>query len=662
MSLYTVTFEPGHRVVRVKEGTTLADAAAAAGVKLAMACGGQGVCGQCAVLVCPGLAEGEEPEATSQASEETWALACQTPVKENLVVNVARAERLAARLAEAVSDADVRVLEEIPRGDGRPLVRILTVRLSPPSPHDNTSDLSRLRRALRQLDPGLKSVTIDLAALQTLPGLIRRSGWQVSATIADMGDTARIIAVTPAQVPPTGPEPTQPKAPVKRRATTPVHGVAIDVGTSTVAAQLLDMAHAMALGVAVERNAQARYGEDVISRIVYSEEHPSGLEDLRASVLETINDLLEQLTHSAGLRPEDVVAASIAGNTTMTSLLLGIEAAAIRRAPHIPPASDMPVFTAAEVGLRMNPKGPVFFHPAVSGFVGGDITAGVVATGIDQTQQVCLLIDVGTNGEIVVGNSEWLTCCSCSAGPAFEGVGIEAGMHAVRGAIEHIRYDASSDTVEYRTIGKAAPAGVCGTGLLQALASLFQAGVIDRNGQFNEHFPTRRLRRGEYQLEFVLVPQGENGAERDIVLTQADVEHLIRSKAAVHAGITFLLQAVGLHTEEIEKLYIAGAFGTHLDLAAAVTIGMVPEVPAERIVYAGNSSLRGACASLLARAARDRVRHVARSMTYIELSGEATFMEEYVASMFLPHTDLSRFPSAARLAGAGNSGPNQLGP
>ena len=656
-----MTFEPGHRVVNVEEGTTLAQAAAAAGVRIAMSCGGQGVCGRCAVLLRSGPADGKGPWDAHEGNEQRWVLACQTAVKADIVVDVARAECLAAHLEEAVSDAHVRMLEEVPLGDGRPLVRTMTVHMSPPSVHDNVSDFSRLRRALRQLDPSLKSLTIDLKALQTLPGVLRRSDWQVNATVADLGDTARVIGVAPARVEAAA-EPARPGAGPRRHAPSPVHGVAIDVGTSTVAVQIVDMTHAISLGVAVERNAQARYGEDVISRIIFSEEHPTGLDDLRAAVLETINDLLEQVARSAGLRSRDIAAASIAGNTTMTSLLLGVEASAIRRAPHIPPASDLPVFTGGEVGLRMEPQGPVYLHPAVSGFVGGDITAGVLATGMDQTEQLSLLIDVGTNGEIVVGTSEWLTCCSCSAGPAFEGVGIEAGMHATRGAIEHIHYDAASDAVEYRVIGNAPPAGICGTGLLELLANLFQAGIIDRNGLFNESAPTKRLRRGDYQLEFLLVPQGENGAERDIVLTQADVEHLIRSKAAVHAGITFLLQAVGLRTEQVEKFYIAGAFGTHLDLTAAVAIGMVPEVPASRIEYAGNSSLRGACASLMSRTARDRVRHIARNMTYIELSGEPAFMEEYVASMFLPHTDLSRFPSAAGMEKAENHGPNRLVP
>ncbi|MCX7597369.1 MAG: ASKHA domain-containing protein [Armatimonadetes bacterium] len=654
MAQYRVTFEPGHRTVAVEAGTALSDAAAAAGVRLSMSCGGQGVCGQCAVLAQPGEPGEDGSEAGGNRGRGAWILACQTPVTGDLVVDVARSEGLAARLEEAVSDADARLLEQVPRGDGRPLVRTVTVRLSPPSVHDNASDLSRMYRAVRQLEPDLKSLAIDLKVLQVLPRVLRRSDWEVNVTVADLTDTARIIAVTPAR-PGTSHQAARSKTAAGRHALTTVHGVAIDVGTSTVAVQLVDVAHAISLGVAVGRNAQARYGEDVISRIIYSEEHPNGLEELRAAVLETINGLLDQVTRTAGLQPHDVMAASVAGNTTMTSMLLGIEPGAIRRAPHIPPARDLPVFTAAEVGLRIHPEAAVFLHPAVSGFVGGDITAGVVATGIDQTEQLCLLIDVGTNGEIVVGNSEWLTCCSCSAGPAFEGVGIEAGMHAVRGAVEHVRYDAAKDAVEYEVIGKTVPLGICGTGLLEALASLFRAGVLDRNGQFNEHFPTGRLRRGEYQLEFVIVPKGENGAEKDLVLTQADVEHLIRSKAAVHAGITFLLQAVGLRAEQIEKFYIAGAFGTHLDLPSAMAIGMVPEVPASRIEYAGNSSLGGACASLMARAARDRVRHIARSMTYVELSGEPSFMEEYVASMFLPHTDLSRFPSVARLAGAGNS-------
>jgi uncharacterized 2Fe-2S/4Fe-4S cluster protein (DUF4445 family) len=419
----------------------------------------------------------------------------------------------------------------------------------------------------------------------------------------------------------------------------------MDIGTTTVAGQLVDMTQAMSLGTAVHRNAQAQFGDDVISRILRSEEHPTGLRDLRASVLGTVNGLIRQLARSAGLRPTDIVAASIAGNATMTSFLLGIEAPAIRRAPHVPAAGDLPVFRAEEVGLEMNLAGAVYLHPAVSGFVGGDIVAGVLATGMDESADLSLLIDVGTNGEIVVGSSEWLTCCSCSAGPAFEGVGIEAGMQASRGAIEQVRYDASTDALELRVIGGGPPAGICGTGLLEALATLFEAGIIDRSGLFNADAPTRRLRQSGYQTEFVLVRQGELGAVLDIVLTQADVEHLIRSKAAVHAGITVLLRALGLRAEQIAKVYIAGGFGAHLNLEAAVKLGLIPDVPAERIEYAGNSSLRGACASLMSRAARERVSRIAQSMTYLELSGDPTFMDEYVASMFLPHTDLSRFPS-----------------
>jgi uncharacterized 2Fe-2S/4Fe-4S cluster protein (DUF4445 family) len=661
MSDCTVTFEPGHRTVTVDEGTTLADAAACAGIHLPMSCGGQGLCGKCGVSIL--TAKGRPADAASGPSqqgrgEDGWVLACQEIVNSDLVVDVSRAERIAAQLDEGVSDGDVRDFQAVPRGDGRPLVRTVVVRMSPPSVQSNATDLSRLRRALRQVDPVLSPVTIGLKTLQTLPTVLRRNQFQVAVTVADQGETVRIVSVTEADARRGGAA-----APASRRARAgdahplaPVHGVAIDIGTSTVAVQLVDTTHALSLGTAVRRNAQAQYGEDVISRIIRSEEHPTGLADLRAAVLDTINDLLRQATRSAGIHSKDIMAASIAGNATMTSFLLGIDAAAIRRAPHVPAASDLPVFTGEEVGLRMNPAGAVYLHPGVSGFVGGDITAGVLATGMDETKQLSLLIDVGTNGEIVVGSSEWLSCCSCSAGPAFEGVGIEAGMQASRGAIEQVHYDAESDTLDYRVIGKAAPVGICGTGLLETLAALFEAGVLDRSGLFNESFPTERLRRGEYQHEFVLVRRGEHDAKNDIVLTQADVGHLIRSKAAVHAGITVLLRAVGLQTERTEKVYIAGAFGAHLNLPAAVTIGMIPDIPAERIEYAGNSSLRGACASLVSKAARDRMRRIARGMTYIELSGDPTFMDEYVASMFLPHTDLSRFPSAVGLASARNGG------
>lgn len=635
---YTVTFEPGHRQATAGEGRTLAEIAAQVGIELHRPCGGQGVCGRCAVLVQSGQMPqgGGETLGARMPDEGPWVLACQAAPVSDLVVDVSRAERLAAEAKRDVGDADLRASRAIARGDGFPLARTVSVRMTPPSINDSGSDLTRLLHDLRASGVKAKPLTVTLDALRTLPGVLREGKFRVSVTLADRCLTEEIIQVAPA---PRG----ERGRSASSRPGAPEYGVAVDVGTTTVAAQLVDMARGQALGGAVARNDQRRYGEDVISRIIWSEEREQGLTDLRQAVLETLNSLIRHLAAGAGIDSSQVVAVSCAGNATMNALLLGIEAGAIRRAPHVPPVDEVGFFTGSQCGLCVHPEAAVHLHPSVSGFVGGDITAGVMATGIDQSSEPCLLIDVGTNGEIVVGSQDWLMCASCSAGPAFEGVGIGVGMPASSGAIERLRYDAEDDSLDYEVISRSPPAGVCGTGLLEALASLFEAGVIDRNGLFNQEAPTSRLRQAEFQLEFVLLPKGERGAEQDLVLTQADVEHLIRSKAAVHAGIAVLLRSVGLDIHSLGQVFIAGAFGTHLNLKAAVTIGMIPPVPVERITYAGNSSLIGAGMSLMSRASRERVRHLARNMTYLELSGDQSFMDEYVASLFLPHTDLQRF-------------------
>jgi uncharacterized 2Fe-2S/4Fe-4S cluster protein (DUF4445 family) len=556
--------------------------------------------------------------------------ACQALVASDLVVFVPHSSRVTD-----FAPPSLEVLSPERRGallvGGRttPIAQRLEASLPLPSATDYASDLDRIRGYLRETCGKEADLDISLELLRALPSALRRSDFHVTLTVADAGDRCRIVEVG---LPEQG----------------PAWGLAVDIGTSTVVAELVSLSDGRAAGVVTRRNGQTRYGADVISRILWSEEHPHGLEDLRAAVLETINGLTGLLLDQEGVAAEDVIAVSLAGNSTMCNLLLGIESRPIRRAPHIPPASLLPLLSATDLELAVAPRAVAHLMPAISGFVGGDITAGVVAIGMAEKPDLRLLVDVGTNGEMVVGNRDWLMCASCSAGPAFEGVGIEAAAHATHGAIEGFDYDPQADRAIWQTIGDGAPIGICGTGLVEALAALVQAGALDRAGQINRDFASPRVRVREEEAEFVLVWADETATNTDLALKQSEIDNLIRSKAAVYAGITCMLRAVGLSVDDLSVVYLAGSFGNRLNVDKAVAIGMLPDLPREQIQFAGNTSLAGAYLALVSRAAREASRAVAAKMTYLELGADLAFTEEFVASMFLPHTDLARFPSCAR--------------
>ncbi len=625
----SITFKPDNVTIIAEDGEALSLVAARAGVPLRSDCGGQGACRRCGVVVESGAVRARDGSAVAEAK----VLACQVVVAGDAVLTVSDPSRAVdiAPFAKTLGKAAEHLQGVTPRW---PLASRFCVTIPPPGRGDSLTDLDRLVDSLREADATLRRLCPDLDTLRALPGVLRRSDWKVCATVVDAPSESRLVSVAPA-------------CDIHR----PTFALGIDIGTSTVAASLVSLQTGRVVAAAGRRNGQVRHGDDVISRIIWTEEHENGLETMRRAGLDTVNEVIGQARQQVGIGPEDIIAVAIAANSTMMNFLLGIEAGPIRRDPHTPPASWLPLFTAEQLGLDVWRRAPVMCLPTVSGFVGADITAGVLATAMAETDELTVLVDVGTNGEIVVGQDGWLVCASCSAGPAFEGVGIACGMHGASGAIDSVSYDPDTDAVSVHTIGGVAPQGVCGTGFIDALATLFEGGVIDRAGQLvTDEGVTARLRPREHELEFVLLRVGEQGAERDLAISQSEIENLIRSKAAVHAGIATLLTKLHLQPEAIRKLYLAGAFGSHLDVRRAITIGLLPDLPADRVEYVGNTSLAGAHLCVLSREARAKVREIAAAMTYVELSVEPQFMEEYVASMFLPHTATERFPSVVKQA------------
>ncbi len=465
--------------------------------------------------------------------------------------------------------------------------------------------------------------------------LLRASEWQVTAILETHAwdapsDPPRLVNLLPGLTPEDA----------------PLWGIAVDIGTTTVSLWLVDLLSGKVSAQTAEYNQQITRGEDVISRIIYASKN-GGEAVLRKLVLDTINGLIEQACKRLKAAPDAIVKATIAGNSTMMHLLLGIPAESIRLSPFITTVNQIPLLRAEEVGLMIHPEASVDCLPGVASYVGADITAGVLSSGMDDTGQISLFMDVGTNGEIVFGSREWLVTCACSAGPAFEGAGVQDGMRATKGAIEEVWINTTSYEPSFRVIGGSKPRGLCGSGLISLLAELFLTGVIDKGGNFNQNLATPRVRSGEHGAEYVIAWAAETQHNHDIVITRVDVDNLLRAKAAIYAGFSVLADSVGVPLDTVEQVLIGGSFGKYINVEKAVQIGLLPDFPWEQFQFLGNTAVRGAYLALLDRKARARIKGIAARMTYIELSADNTFYDAFTSALFLPHTDLKRFPSVA---------------
>jgi uncharacterized 2Fe-2S/4Fe-4S cluster protein (DUF4445 family) len=441
-------------------------------------------------------------------------------------------------------------------------------------------------------------------------------------------------------------------------------GAAVDIGTTTVTVWLVDLDSGEVVAQAADYNGQIARGEDVISRIVYAKKE-GHLAELQQLVIGTINRLLEAACRHVGASTSEIFKLTIAGNTTMMHLLLAIPPESIRLAPYIPVVNHMPALTAGELGLMAHPQAIVDCLPGVASYVGADITAGVLSAKMDEATELTLFIDVGTNGETVLGNADWLVTCACSAGPAFEGAGVEHGMRATTGAIEEVWIN--SDTLEptYRVIGREGekPKGICGSGLLSLLAEMFVTGVVDKAGNLvPPQSPPRaggttggapRIREGGHGPEYVVAWGQETSHGRDITITKVDIDNLMRAKAAIYAGFTVMARSVGVDLADVSKMLIGGSFGQYINVEKAVQVGLLPDLPAppgsaspwDRFQFLGNTAIRGAYMALLRRDVRAHLTDVAAMMTYLELSADNSFYEAFTSALFLPHTDMSQFPS-----------------
>ena len=635
MKKYKITFLPDERSIEVIGGTTIAEAAQRGDVFINNLCGGEGVCGECGVQVLKG-----EVRANAQSSaffsqeelDEGFVLACQTEIHGNLEVEVppeARIEEeriVTGGVVEALAEAETvpaTQVPELPVSPYKPLVRKIYLELRAPTLEDNITDFERISRELRR-KLGWHSYEISLNCLQDLSDILREHEWRVTATVVKDKTRYRIHNVEPLDT------------------SARNYGLAVDVGTTTVVAQLIDLRTRRVIDVEGTQNMQAQYGEDVISRMIFACDK-NGLHPLHEAVIKNINSLIETLTTRNKISPEEINAIVAAGNTTMSHFLLNLTPCTIRLEPYVPTADIYPQILAQDIGIHISPFGILEALPSVASYVGGDIVAGIMSCGIAERSEVQGLIDVGTNGEIAIGNNEWLVCCSASAGPAFEGGGTRCGMRAARGAIEAV--EMLDGRVEYETIGNANPRGICGSGLIDCIYELVKNGIIGADGRFNRDLKDPRLGWEDDIPQYLIAGPEETETGNPIVITESDVGNLIKSKGAVFAAIRSLMNYIELASEQLDTFYVAGGFGNYLNIQKAIAIGLLPDMAEEKIRFVGNSSLTGARMALLSESAFEKCVNISKSMTNVELSNYQPFMDEYVAALFLPHTDRKLFPS-----------------
>jgi uncharacterized 2Fe-2S/4Fe-4S cluster protein (DUF4445 family) len=595
----TVDFEPLGRRARVAPGTTLLEAARQAGVGLNAVCGGAGTCGTCRVRVVAGRVT-PPTEAERDSLAEGFRLACQARVSDDVRVDVPPTSITAPQRAQIEGRERPVELD--------PAVRSFDVAPDPPTLTDLQADVTRLREALYE-QHGITVNRYDHVALCQLPALLREHGWHARLAIRD----GEVIAVAP-----TG--------------TSPL-GLAVDIGTTKVAAYLMDLGNGETLAAAGVMNPQIAYGEDVMARIAYAMDGETQARELQRAIVGGLNDLAGELCAQVGRDRAEIFEAVLVGNTCMHHLVLGLPVEQLGLAPYVAALADSYDLKARELGLRLAPGAYVHLLPNIAGFVGADHVSMLLATGIHEANEVTVGLDIGTNTEISLAADGRLLSCSCASGPAFEGAHIRDGMRAAPGAVEWVRL--VDRRVECQTIDDAPPVGICGSGVLDGVAELRKAGVLKANGAMKPEAHSR-VRGTGAKTEFVLVLAGERGALRDVVITRKDVNEIQLAKAAIRAGVEVLLEEAGLEEGQIEHVVVAGAFGTYLDVGSALAVGMFPSLPRERFVQVGNAAGIGAKLALVSRRCRGITDDIARRVEYVELTTHPHFVEAYTAALMLP--------------------------
>ncbi len=617
------------------EGEKLLDVAKKANVVIDAPCSGNASCGKCIVKIISGTVESSlTRHFTEKEYRSGFRLACNSKIIDDVVVmvpDIASAFKKRMKISDLSSEEELKIFRTTQERIAATGLknendfRILELQLSEPTIEDTMPDNERLYRAVAK-EAGNDKIRISYNIMRKLPQVLRENEWHVKVLISTEDEHIIVNDVIPHD---------------KHLYVT---GLAVDIGTTTVSAVLFDMISGKFLARGAMGNGQIRYGADVINRIIEATKE-GGSKRLKDAVLkETINPLIREMCASAGISRDFIYRMCVAGNTTMNHLFAGIYSEYIRMEPYIPEFFQTERLRAGDVGVAINPDAEIIMCPNIGSYVGGDITAGVLANCMWNNPEMTLFVDLGTNGEIVFGNSDFLMSCACSAGPAFEGGDISCGMRAMDGAIESITIDEETLEPTYSVIGEPGekPVGICGSGIIDIISELFRVGAINPKGKFVRE--GKRIRHDEDGMgSYVVAFQEESGTVKDVELNEVDIDNFIRAKGAIFSGIRTLLASLDFDVDMIDKLMVAGGIGSGINMANAINIGMFPKIPLEKYEYIGNSSLSGAYTALFSNEAEEKVYEIGKSMTYIELSTTPGYMDEFVAACFLPHTDASLF-------------------
>ncbi len=617
-SKHKIIFQPEGKRGEFPEGTTILDAAREVGVDIEAICGGKLTCGKCQVVIEQGMehlspiTDDEKRLLDKRKAGKNYRLACVTKFYGDVVVYVPEESRGGEQiiLKEGV-ELSVSV---------NPAVKKYYLELSKPHLKDDLGDLERILTALKE-DYGIEGVEIDYEVLKKMPDVLRNADWKVTVSIWNDREIVDIQGGYKAEE---------------------SYGLAVDIGTTTVVGYLTDLRTGKVLAVDSMMNPQVTYGEDVMSRITYAMQYEDGLEKLNQKIIDGLNKILENVCNEAGISPDEVSEMTVVGNTAMHHIFLKINPQHIALAPYVPALHRSHDVKARDLGLNITKGGYVHVLPIEAGWVGADNVAVLIATEPYNQDEMVLVIDIGTNGEIVLGNREKLVSCSAAAGPALEGAHIKHGMRAATGAIEKIRIDPETFEPEYKTIGNAKPRGICGSGIIDAAAELYRTGIVKKNGRFNMDLDTDRVREVDGNPEYVIAWADETAIGHDIVMTQKDIREIQLAKGAMCAGAHILMKE--LDVKHVDKVIVAGAFGNYIDKISALIIGLVPDVPVERIESVGNAAGVGARIALISREKREEANKIAREVDHIKLAVHPDFEKEFSMAMYFPHMDKKRYP------------------
>ena len=635
--MFKVSFKSHGKEIYCKEGDLLLDVAREASIFIDAPCNGNISCGKCKVKLLSGKVDTEKTRHISDDEiKQGYVLACNSKVISDIEIDVP--SKLSSSMDKMIIEGGQKEKDEAIFNRAKNIAKEHNlefkiniskkyIELSEPTIDDNISDVDRLERYVRN-NLGYDEIDFRLDILRKIPKVLRENNFKVTLTYIKKKNKLTIINIEPGD---TGES---------------LYGIAIDIGTTSVVVCLVDLIKKELIDKASSGNAQIQYGADVINRIVYATKK-NGLDVLHKSIInETINPLLHNLYKRNNINKDDVINVVAAGNTTMASLFLGVYPDFLRMEPYIPPFLRSPKLMGEDVGLDVNDSAYVYLAPNVASYVGGDITAGVLSSGMWASDENVLFIDLGTNGEIVFGNKDFMMSCACSAGPAFEGGGIRCGMRASCGAIESVKIDTDTLEPKLSIIGDCEPIGICGSGIIDLICQMIISKVIDRRGKIQKELNSNRIRFDEHGIgEYVLAFKEEYNLENDITVNEVDIDNFIRAKGAIYSGASVLLQSLGMDFSIIDKVLIAGGIGNSLNIENAITIGLLPDVDRSKFQYIGNSSLVGSYLALISKDAKNKLEEIGKEMTYVELSVYPGYMDEFISACFIPHTNIEEFPS-----------------